>query len=175
MIRHAWPMLLASFVLTLSADASAWLKFKNKTSSDVWVATARESGAGCLEPYCPTQSRWYRKGWWQIAPNGTKTVYSGPWNEGKWRFYADDQNGHVWAGDPNTAPSSTSPLLCAPWAAHSGCLPVACQNSIDNCPCSATGQDGRDLRYRDLNISFALYTCGPDWLNPADHTVNLAL
>ena len=166
---HALALVIAMLV-TLSADAFAWLKFHNDTSNDVWVATVRTSEKGCLEPYCPTQKKWIRKGWWKIAPNGTATVYSDPWGEGFWKFYAEDQFGHVWAGDPN---SSTDPVVCTPQTPFSGCTPVACQSDPDNCTCAVTGETaGRSLRYRTLN-SWAL--CGGWCTSGCNHTVNLIL
>jgi len=90
------------------------LYFHNKTSSTVWVAYAYYS------PGCEGGVNWTKKGWYQIAPNGTAKVWSG-WAGGeKFFYFAEDNSGHKWAGDFFTA---------VPWTAFQWCWNTASTSS----------------------------------------------
>lgn len=69
------------------------LYFRNSTNATIWVAYARHS------PGCEGGVDWAKKGWYEIGPGSTAKVWSG-WAGGeKFFFFAEDNAGHVWAGD----------------------------------------------------------------------------
>lgn len=87
------------------ANAHAWFKFKNSTPNTVWVSFQWYSPATCAN-----SGKWETKGWWQLAPGETKTVFGNDLQTiGKYYYYyAESSNGTVWNGPFNTYASNTA-------------------------------------------------------------------
>jgi hypothetical protein len=72
------------------------LYFENATPSTVWVVYGHPS----TTPWC--DAGWYKTGWYEIAPESTVKVWSGWIGGHSFEYYAEDDFGHVWAGEDLT-------------------------------------------------------------------------
>lgn len=166
---HVAAFAIAVAVFGQSSNAHAWLKFKNSTPNPVWVGNAYAAfhcsvlipiavfqygthdscGSDTMTLFAPKRDFRVR-GWYNIAPGGTKTVDNLDWSNSVHQFYADDAFGNVWDGNDHTFCTSAEPVN------HCG----------DACPANTVWE----LEFRDITDSVC---CGPCSGEPEDHTVNL--
>jgi hypothetical protein len=85
--------------------------FRNDTNSTIWLAFASYS------PGCEGGVNWEKKGWYEVRTGQTAKVWTG-WAGGDcFLYYAEDDNGHVWAGPHPTQ---------VPWNAFTWCWNTGC-------------------------------------------------
>ena len=91
------------------------LYFHNKTNSPVWVVYAEYA------PDCGDEGgvKWRKKGWYKVSSGKTVKVWSGWAGGDKFFFYAEDDFGHIWAGQYFTF---------VPWNAFNWCWNTASNN-----------------------------------------------
>jgi uncharacterized membrane protein len=101
------------FALLTANDAHAWFKFKNGTSTTVWVSFQWYS------PGCPDGGDWETRGWWKLDPGQTKTVFGSDLQsvDSYYYYYAEASDGGTWSGPFDT---------CLPQSAFDWCLDVCC-------------------------------------------------
>lgn len=117
------------------------ISIRNSTPNTVYVAVGYYN-TGCS----PRQGK---RGWYSVAPGRTRVVYGGRSHHATFRYYAEDDVGHVWSGNNFTDVPDDAFDMC--WIAN--CSPGT--------PC-------RRLGFRDPGY-FDCLTC------PGDRTINLVL
>jgi uncharacterized membrane protein len=109
------------------------LKFCNKYKTGVWVSIMY------YEPGCSDGGDWVKKGWWRLTPGQCKVAYGGDLDDLNryFCFYADADDGAVWAGPYKRF---------VPFQAFAWCEWIACSHS-DGSPCGFTA----GFRLLDIN------------------------
>ncbi|WP_053912198.1 DUF1036 domain-containing protein [Aneurinibacillus migulanus] len=87
------------------------ISIRNSTPNLVYVAVAYYN-EGC-------SPRYGKRGWYSIEPGRTTVVFGGRSNHAYFRFYAEDNFGHVWGGDDFTNVPNEAFDMC--WVAN--CIP----------------------------------------------------
>ena len=92
------------------------LKFCNKYKTGVWVSIMY------YEPGCSDGGDWVKKGWWRLTPGQCKVAYGGDLDDLNryFCFYADADDGAVWAGPYKRF---------VPFQAFAWCEWIACSTS----------------------------------------------
>jgi uncharacterized membrane protein len=71
-----------------------YLRFNNSHSRGLWLAV------GYYSPGCPDGGDWAKKGWWRLEPGQAATVLETTNTYAT--FYAEADDGRVWAGGNTT-------------------------------------------------------------------------
>jgi hypothetical protein len=105
----------------VTSEASAWTKFRNRSSFTIWTAHAHASMSGFLCGYndtCDVFGDWRVIGWWQLAPGQVKTVNGMGYGNAYHDAYGEDGTGRVWGGG---APNTPGGHYCMPQTASDHC------------------------------------------------------
>ena len=122
MKRSIMAACLGMLVLVgVSSSASAWTKFRNRSSFRISTAHAfaSTSALGCgWDDGCTSFGNWRVQGWWSLNPGEVQTVHSLGWGNAYHDAYGEDGTGRVWGGGGgNTVGGS----YCAPQTGFNHC------------------------------------------------------